>query len=1063
MKIRIITASAGSGKTTRLTRELDDAIATGRARADGIIATTFTRHAAAELIERARTRLLQGGRGREAHQLLTARIGTINAVCGGIVSDFAFELGLSPELRVLDEATAELEFRRAIARVVSSDLADELGRLTRGFEREFEWRHEVRRIIEGARANGLTAAELPASAERSIADLDACMGAVDHASALDRELVDALTLAITAIASNGDITKGTATYVETLHASQRDLKGGRLAWGGWAKLTSDKPTKRSEAQAAVVQRAASRHVAHPRLRSEMHQLIRILFRIAADGLTAYQDYKHERGVLDFTDQETLALAAVRRPDVRAALTGQIDLVLVDEFQDTSPIQLALFLELAALATESAWVGDPKQAIYGFRGTDPGLMDAAIESLTSTRTDADLVDQAARAVTQGQVETLDISYRSRPELVAITSDIFASAFASQGMPAERTRLRPAHGTEPAGLGSILEYWPLDAKNVDGRAAAVAAGVRDLLARDLQVRDRDTARAAAPADVAVLCRTNAQCQAVADALADLGVAAIVPRMRLLDTLEAMVLVAALRLWVDPADALAAAELARLVSHPEAIDPFVALALANPGADAFRDDLLVARVRDARADARDRDPLAALDAVIEATRVRDLAASWGDTAQRLANLDALRRHAAAYVDESRASGDAGTLVGLLRRLDEIADDSRWDKVRADSQALRSGEAAVTISTWHAAKGLEWPVTVLFGLESLREPHAHGVHVMTDRAAFEVADPLGGRWIRFWPNPYTNTQQKGPVREAYERSSAFASLVDRAKREALRVLYVGWTRARDRLVLTAQRGKLLEGILGTLADVDPALVVEPRGARIGTEHLAWAGRPVAIDTIPAAPAPPIASLRIAGLVAVAREPRPRVPARSSPSSMPAGPCTIGEVVTLGSPIALRGSPDMEAVGHAVHGFLAADRPGLLAEDRDSMASDLLERFAVAGSLAAREVIEVADRFHAWLAERFPAARLHREYPVIHRTTSGTVVAGTADLVVRSGDQAIVIDHKSFRDEGAAALAKAQAYAGQLAAYSNAIVAAAPGAEVSTWIHCPIAGLAIEVTPALR
>ena len=96
----------------------------------------------------------------------------------------------------------------------------------------------------------------------------------------------------------------------------------------------------------------------------------------------------------------------------------------------------------------------------------------------------------------------------------------------------------------------------------------------------------------------------------------------------------------------------------------------------------------------------------------------------------------------------------------------------------------------------------------------------------------------------------------------------------------------------------------------------------------------------------------------------------------MPAGPCTIGEVVTLGSPIALRGSPDMEAVGHAVHGFLAADRPGLLAEDRDSMASDLLERFAVAGSLAAREVIEVADRFHAWLAERFPAARLHREFP---------------------------------------------------------------------------------------
>src|SRR5204862_4090544 len=128
---------------------------------------------------------------------------------------------------------------------------------------------------------------------------------------------------------------------------------------------------------------------------------------------------------DFVDQEALALELLRREDVRAALQGQLDLVLVDEFQDTSPLQLAIFLELASLARQSVWVGDQKQAIYGFRGTDPALMDAVIESLTAISTDPELVLAAVEAVGKhAKLETLSVSYRSRPELVHLTSDVFA---------------------------------------------------------------------------------------------------------------------------------------------------------------------------------------------------------------------------------------------------------------------------------------------------------------------------------------------------------------------------------------------------------------------------------------------------------------------------------------------------------------------------------------------------------------------------------------------------------------------------------------------------------------
>jgi ATP-dependent helicase/nuclease subunit A len=178
VNVRVITASAGSGKTYRLTAELENAIAAGRARPEGIVATTFTKQAAAELIERARTRLLQAGRGQQAHQLLASRIGTVNAVCGALVSEFAFELGMSPDLRILDEGTSELEFHRALARVVTSDVSDEVGSLAAWFEQDFDWRQEVRRIVDAARANGMAANDLRACGELSVRDLDACMGRV---------------------------------------------------------------------------------------------------------------------------------------------------------------------------------------------------------------------------------------------------------------------------------------------------------------------------------------------------------------------------------------------------------------------------------------------------------------------------------------------------------------------------------------------------------------------------------------------------------------------------------------------------------------------------------------------------------------------------------------------------------------------------------------------------------------------------------------------------------------------------------------------------------------------
>jgi hypothetical protein len=117
-----------------------------------------------------------------------------------------------------------------------------------------------------------------------------------------------------------------------------------------------------------------------------------------------------------------------------------------------------------------------------------------------------------------------------------------------------------------------------------------------------------------------------------------------------------------------------------------------------------------------------------------------------------------------------------------------------------------------------------------------------------------------------------------------------------------------------------------------------------------------------------------------------------------------------------------------------------------------------VAGCLDARDVVDAATRFWGWCEARFPGARLHREWPVAHRTAAGSVIAGTADLVVSLPEQFALVDHKSFPGAADAAATRALTYAGQLDAYARGVAAATNRACVGSWIHFPLLGKLVDV-----
>ena len=230
--ISTVVASAGTGKTTHIVGRIAEEV--NSRPPEEIVATTFTVKAADELIERSRARLFRDGAWDAAGRLLGARFGTINSVCGQIVSEHAIALGRSPRADVIpDEGVARIFMIAANAAIehhapVLNSLADAMGasepkRSAQDAERA-DWRTRVRRIIELARSNGLDADGLALSAERSWATFSALLrppsaGAAD----LDVALFNAIGTALNEVPDD-------------LSATAKAVTGSPALVGGWRRV-----------------------------------------------------------------------------------------------------------------------------------------------------------------------------------------------------------------------------------------------------------------------------------------------------------------------------------------------------------------------------------------------------------------------------------------------------------------------------------------------------------------------------------------------------------------------------------------------------------------------------------------------------------------------------------------------------------------------------------------------------------------------------------------------------------------------------------------------------------
>jgi ATP-dependent helicase/nuclease subunit A len=1043
--IKVVSASAGSGKTYRLTEELAEALK-GGLEPEEVLATTFTNKAAAELTERVRTSLLERGEWEKAQRIFDGYVGTVNSVCGRLLTDFAFEAGLSPTLDVLPEGEDQAIYEKAIAAVVEKHAPD-IEPVAWRFEVD-NWRADVKRISDLARINNIAPENLQANRDRSLQTFQALLPQAEPKSRegqLDQALFEAIAEAVAHLQEGQDETQATEKVLQFLQRLLRRQRADHhLSWPDWVRLSKLSPGAKSRAIVAKVIEAAEVHTRHPRFQRDVKEYIFRIFACAAEAMRNFADFKREYGLIDFVDQETLCLQLLRDPQVRDQLKERLRLVLVDEFQDTSPVQLAVFLQLAQIADWAVWVGDQKQSIYGFRGTDPLLMDAVIE---------DLIDPK-------HLDILPYSYRSRPELVSFTSALFPEAFEPLGIPRERVTLKPAR--EEVGQGPALRVWWLQAKKNEEEADALAVVVRSLIseAADFQVVDKPTKqlRPLRGEDLAILCRTNAKCRQVAEALEAHGVRAIVPRSGLLARPECVLALACLRFLVDAGDSLAIAEILHFTEDPFTPRQWFTSWLTQQETPSWKSHTIILGLDEERQKLLHLTPSEALQLAMSVGAVSDRVVRWGDGPQRLANLEMLRSLALKYEEKCLIARSAGTPAGLVAFLASEVRETELDK-----QAEGHDEHTVQVLTYHRAKGLEWPVVILSDLQTQEKGSPFGVDINPSDEPFDVKNPLSGRWIRFWPWPYGSQQVGVGLDEAIGKSQERKAALLKEKKELVRLLYMGMTRARDYLVFAAREGKRsstawLDSLKG---GNDSSILSLPLGAATNAIKVGRQSFEVHTSAFQPLETPWQKEPGVVYVSATIPLKKPFLPARLSPSKMEPGflPLTVkdSQSVTLGPRLPLQGHPDMNLLGEAFHGFLAADDPSLDSEQRLEIARRLLKNWRTDG-LDPEEFLVAGDRLWDYILKRYGAGSIyHREWPV-HLRVGEQKLSGWIDLLVETKEGYVVVDHKSFPGSTDQWPEKAKEYAPQLLAYRKAVEEATGRPVLETCIHMFVLGLMLKL-----
>jgi ATP-dependent helicase/nuclease subunit A len=1123
----VIEAAAGTGKTTALVGRIVSVIASGRGALARIVAVTFTEKAAGELklrlrgeIERARNdpALDSAARARltdALQELEEARIGTIHSFCADLLRERPVEAGVDPMFEVAAEDAAGAMFEAAFERWFEGALAapgDGMRRLLR--RREALDRDGPRAMVRRAAGELLEWRDFRATWEphpfSRDAEIDALVAEIGALGSLarDGEPDDWLAKSLADIAR--PIRE--ATRLEQVRGRDWDAleavlltltRGRHWNWKGFGGaiggVERDELLRRRGALRERLERFRAEAGANlaPLLRAELWPLV-----------DYYDDIKRRSGQLDFLDLLLIARDLVRgNAAVRAELQRRFTHIFIDEFQDTDPLQAEILLLLAAGdPAESDWrrmrptpgklfiVGDPKQSIYRFRRADVALYQEVKRQLIACG--ATLLHLTA-------------SFRATPALQGTLNAAFAPLMEAESPTqpayAPLAPVRPDCDAQPpvvvlpvpapyGDFGRVTD-WAIE----DSLPDAIAAYARWLVVESgWTVTERDAPERRVPIQPRHICILFRR-------LNSFGRDVTRPYLRALEARHLPHVLVKGGSFNAREEVEATRNLLGAIERPD--DELAVFATLRGPIFALADDALL-EFREAAGGFNLRRPRrdlpARLSPVIDAC---DLLSELhrGRNARPIAETiaDALARtraHAgiAIWPTGDQALANIMRLMDMARRyearrgptsfrgfVDELLERAERDEA-SETPLVEEGTEGVRIMTVHRAKGLEFPVVILADItckETAGEPQRY-----VDPARNLCALRLGG---------CAPAELLAHGDEEHRRD----------EEEAIRLLYVATTRARDLLVVPAVGDEEREGWVARLAPVlypdmkerrapltkeppgcpafgEDTVLVRPTRAPARTKSVApglhraargeqrvvwWDPSRLVLDVkeamglrqsklLEADDGAKVSargielhrewSARRATLLEAGAAPTLRV--ASATALARAGAPVPEQAIRVERLARAPGRPQFRRFGTLVHETMLRLRFDAPHDEIECVAANVARMLGA----PAGEVRAAAEAASAALASEVvraaaTAAEVRREFPLLATLADGTTVEGIADLAYRSGRDGdarwTVVDFKTDADLDA----RLAEYRAQLALYVGAIRAATglPAEGVILWI----------------
>ncbi len=755
----LVEASAGTGKTALMAARIVYMLAENIA-PSSIAAITYTEAAASSLAERVHRYIEEVLRDdppkplqavletplpdHQRRNLIAANarrdeltVTTIHAFCRTIISSYAVEAAIDPGARMLDGEQADAVFRGVFDRWLKRRLdgsatpADPIAVLSRDDPRttagtlfdlaECRYQHRTAKLV---------APDLSGRPDINLVDavgeFRRWLSTVTFEPETEALLCDLEQLAnhfADSFATTPDFARLWALAhpmrVAAMRKGEFELRPPKLksAWnraaGGDGDALQEEMCRHfdevNECYKTILGRVATTVLA--RLFGELDEV-----------LTEYERFKDDAALLDFDALISKALTLVRtKESVRVELGHRYAHVLVDEFQDTDPVQSEILFLIAAETRTPLWsdhelrpgslflVGDPKQSIFGFRGADIVCYEAARDAI-------------ARRWPQNIIH-ITANFRSRPKIIEYVNGCFDAPLKRPGQPGyvplSPTLSAAVHGFPEVARVVVDDALDTKANDLRNIEASGVARICAALIGNLRVQEPDGGEHLLRAsEIALLAPSKTQLPRYEKALDDLGLPVVSQAGKgLFRRQETQDILALTRLLADANDTLAFGAFLRgpLIGLTEQVLLDITAALPpdptypdEPSRFSLRTDPahvshLVARetlviLKDLKQKARSTTPSLLLSEAVERLKLRAiLALREPHTGGRaIANLEMIIERAKPY----GVSGLKSFARDMTRDWGELTD--------AEEGHLDAESDAINIITLHSAKGLEWPVII-------------------------------------------------------------------------------------------------------------------------------------------------------------------------------------------------------------------------------------------------------------------------------------------------------------------------------------------------------------------